>query len=303
MTFNVLSIAGTDPSGGAGSQADLKTFSALGVYGTSVITALVAQNTRGVAAIHQPPPAFVTAQLDTLFDDVRIDAVKIGMLGTAGVIGAVAAALRRHRPAFIVLDPVMASTSGDQLLAGDALAVLREELLPVVDLVTPNLAEAAALLGEDGAAASEREALGQLGRLHRLCPGVLLTGGHLGGAESVDLLLVDGTITRLRAPRVATGNTHGTGCTLSAAIAALRPQRPDWAGAVTDAKDYLTGALLAADALDVGRGHGPVHHFHALWPAAPLEAADRDRGYSRGPNPRDSSTDLAMEAVSSPPVG
>ena len=266
MIFNVLSIAGTDPSGGAGSQADLKTFSALGVYGASVISAVVAQNTQGVAASHHLPPAFVTAQLDTLFDDVRIDAVKIGMLGTAGIVAAVAAALLRHRPAFIVLDPVMVATSGDQLLAGDALAALREELLPVVDLVTPNLAEAAALLGEDEAAVSEEEALGQLERLHRLCPGVLITGGHLGGAESVDLLLLDGTITRLRAPRVPTRNTHGTGCTLSAAIAALRPQRPDWAGAVTDAKDYLTGALLAADALDVGHGHGPVHHLHALWP-------------------------------------
>ncbi|TFB56300.1 bifunctional hydroxymethylpyrimidine kinase/phosphomethylpyrimidine kinase [Cryobacterium tagatosivorans] len=214
MIFNVLSIAGTDPNGGAGSQADLKTFSALGVYGTSVISALVAQNTRGVAAIRHVPPPFVIAQLDTLFDDVRIDAVKIGMLGTAGVVEAVAAAMRRHRPAFIVLDPVMVATSGDQLLAGDALAALREELLPVVDLVTPNLAEAAALLGEHEAA-NEEEALGQLERLRRLCPGVLITGGHLGGAESVDLLLVDGTITRLRAPRVPTRNTHGTGCTLS----------------------------------------------------------------------------------------
>ena len=265
MVFNVLSIAGTDPSGGAGSQADLKTFSALGVYGTSVISALVAQNTRGVAAIHQPPPAFVTAQLDTLFEDVRIDAVKIGMLGTAGVVAAVAAALRRYRPAFIVLDPVMVATSGDQLLAGDALAALRAELLPVVDLVTPNLAEAAALLGEVEAV-SETEMLGQLERLHLLCPGVLITGGHLGDTESVDFLLVDGTITRLSAPRVPTRNTHGTGCTLSAAIAALRPQRPDWASAVTDAKHYLTGALLGADTLDVGRGHGPVHHLHALWP-------------------------------------
>ncbi|TFB55381.1 bifunctional hydroxymethylpyrimidine kinase/phosphomethylpyrimidine kinase [Cryobacterium tagatosivorans] len=241
----------------------MKTFSALGVYGTSVISALVAQNTQGVAAIHHLPPAFVTAQLDTLFDDVRFDAVKIGMLGTAGVVAAVAAAVRRHRPAFIVLDPVMVSTSGDQLLAGDALAALREELLPVVDLVTPNLAEAAALLGEHEAS-NEKEALGQLERPRRLCPGVLITGGHLGGAESVDLLLVDGTITRLRAPRVPTRNTHGTGCTLSAAIAALRPQRPDWVGAVADAKYYLTGALLTADALEVG--HGPVHHLHALWP-------------------------------------
>lgn len=265
MIFNALSIAGTDPSGGAGIQADLKTFSALGVYGTTVISALLAQNTQGVAAIHQVPGDFVTAQLQNLFDDVRIDAVKIGMLGTADVIGAVAAALKRHRPPHIVLDPVMVATSGDRLTTAEAMRALRAELLPVVDLVTPNLPEAAALLGEDEAA-SEEDMSGQLERLHRLCPGVLIKGGHLDGPECVDLLQIDGTVTRLRAPRVPTRHTHGTGCTLAAAITALRPQRPDWARAVADAKDYLTGALRAADTLDVGHGRGPVHHFHASWP-------------------------------------
>ena len=264
---NVLTIAGTDPSGGAGIQADLKAFSALGAYATTVVTALVAQNTRGVRAVHQVPADFVTAQIDVLFEDVRIDAVKIGMLGDAGTVRAVAAALRRHAPPYVVVDPVMVAKSGDRLLAADAVQALREELLPHADLVTPNLPEAADLLGV-AEAHDETEMRGQLDRLGRLCPAVLLKGGHLSGAQSPDLLLVDGQVTRLVADRVNTRNTHGTGCTLSAAIAALRPQRPDWATSVGEAKDYLTAALLASDRLDVGHGHGPQHHFHAWWPAA-----------------------------------
>ncbi|MDQ1608527.1 MAG: hydroxymethylpyrimidine/phosphomethylpyrimidine kinase [Microbacteriaceae bacterium] len=264
MIHNVLSIAGTDPSGGAGVQADLKTFSALGVYGMTVATALVAQNTRGVSAIHHVPADFLTRQLETLFEDVRVDAVKIGMLGTADTVRAVATALTTYRPAYVVLDPVMVASSGDRLLAANAISTLCEELLPVVDLVTPNLAEAAVLLGEDEAT-SEDEALAQLERLQALIPGILITGGHLGGDESVDLLAIDGSVTRLGSPRVQTRNTHGTGCTLSAAIAALRPQRPDWASAVSDAKDYVTGALRGADALEVGSGRGPLHHFQGVW--------------------------------------
>lgn len=266
MIVNALTIAGTDPSGGAGIQADLKTFSALGVYGTAVVTALVAQNTCGVAAIHQVPADFVTAQLECLFEDVRIDAVKIGLLGTAEVIDSVVALLARHRPPVVVLDPVMVATSGDRLLTADAARALRDRLLPLVDLVTPNLPEAAVLLGED-VAADEDDMIDQLDRLRRLGPAVLLKGGHLLGPDSVDLLHADGTTTRLSAVRVRTRNTHGTGCTLSAALAALRPQHPDWASTARAAKDYLTGALLGADSLDVGHGHGPVHHFHALWPA------------------------------------
>jgi hydroxymethylpyrimidine/phosphomethylpyrimidine kinase len=264
MIRNVLSIAGTDPSGGAGVQADLKTFSALGVYGMTVATALVAQNTRGVAAIHQVPADFITRQLETLFEDVRVDAVKIGLLATADTVRAVAAALATHRPPYVVLDPVMVASSGDRLLAADAVSTLREELLPLVDLVTPNLAEAAVLLGEDEAG-DEDETLAQLERLQRLTPGILITGGDLGGDESVDLLAIDGSVTRLRSPRVQTRNTHGTGCTLSSAIAALRPQRADWRSSISDAKDYVTGALLAADALEVGGGRGPLHHFHGVW--------------------------------------
>lgn len=265
MIFNTLSIAGTDPSGGAGMQADLKTFSALGTYGMSVVTAVVAQNTQGVRAIHQIPGDFVAQQLDILFDDVRVDSVKIGMLGNAEVIRAVAGALKQYRPAYIVLDPVMVATSGDRLLTLDAVSALREELLPLVDLITPNVPEAAYLLSENEAS-NEEEMHEQLKKLQRLSAGVLIKGGHLSGDESVDLLMIDGTTTRLVAPRVPTRNTHGTGCTLSAAIAALRPQRSDWVSAVSEAKNYLTAALTTSETLHVGHGSGPVHHFHSLWP-------------------------------------
>lgn len=278
MIPNVLTIAGSDPSGGAGIQADLKTFSALGAYGTAVLTALTAQSTRGVAAVHAVPPEFVAQQLSVLFDDVRIDAVKIGMLGDAPVVRAVAQVLRQHTPPYVVLDPVMVAKSGDRLLAPDAVDALRDELLPLADLLTPNLPEAADLLGQ-AQARDEAGMQDQLARLAGLTRGVLLKGGHLPGGldRSPDLLRVDGETVRLDAARIATGNTHGTGCTLSSACAALRPQRADWTSAVTDAKDYLTGALAGADQLDVGSGHGPTHHFHALWPAAGLPA-----GVSRG---------------------
>ncbi len=272
MIYNVLTIAGTDPSGGAGISADLKTFSALGAYGTAVITAVVAQNTHGVDGVHQLSGEVVSQQLQTLFADVRIDAVKIGMLGNADVVRAVADALERHRPPYVVLDPVMVAKSGDRLLAPDAVQALREQLLPRSDLITPNLPEAADLLGEQQAH-DEDTMHDQLGQLAGLTRGVLLKGGHLSGADSVDLLLVDGRRTRLSAPRIATTSTHGTGCTLSAAIAALRPQRPDWDSAVSDAKNYLTGAIAAADQLQVGSGHGPTHHFYATWRRPTTDAA------------------------------
>lgn len=267
MIYNVLSIAGTDPSGGAGISADLKTFSALGVYGTAVITAVVAQNTRGVDAVQQLSGEFVEQQLVTLLDDVRIDAVKVGMLGTVDVVQAVASVLKRYELPYVVLDPVMVAKSGDRLLAADAVRALREDLLPVCDLVTPNLPEAADLLGEEEAA-DEAEMHAQLERLTELTRGALLKGGHLQGVSSVDLLYMDGKFTRLAAPRITTTNTHGTGCTLSAAIAALRPQHSDWTTAVALAKGYLTGAIAASGQLDVGSGHGPTHHFHSVWPSA-----------------------------------
>ncbi|MFB4283342.1 bifunctional hydroxymethylpyrimidine kinase/phosphomethylpyrimidine kinase [Nonomuraea sp. MTCD27] len=261
----VLSIAGTDPSGGAGIQGDLKTFSALGAYGMTVVTALVAQTTTGVTGIHEVPAEFVAAQLDTLLTDVPADAVKIGMLGTAPLIKAVAAALDTYRPPFVVLDPVMVAKSGDRLLPADAVAELRETLLPRADLITPNLPEAADLLGEEPARGLS-EMHGQARRLRALgARQVLLKGGHLDGDTCVDVLATPEGVIELAAPRVDTRNTHGTGCTLSSAIAALRPRHDDWPGAVRAAKTYLTEALRAADTLGVGHGHGPVHHFHAIW--------------------------------------
>jgi len=260
----VLSIAGLDPSGGAGVLADVKTFSALGAYGTGVLTAVTAQSTQGVTAVQHLDPGLVTAQLETLLDDVAVDAVKIGMLGGAAVVRAVADVLRRHRLPHVVLDPVMVATSGDRLLDQAAVAALRDELLPLCDLVTPNLPEAADLLGEPEAR-DEAGMRDQLVRLSALAPGVLLKGGHLDDAESVDLLAVDGTTTRLSAPRVRTRNTHGTGCTLSSAAAALRPRSSGWPDAVRAAKDYVTAAIVGSDQLHVGSGHGPLHHFVRLW--------------------------------------
>lgn len=264
MIFNCLSIAGTDPSGGAGMQGDLKTFSALGTYGMSVVTAVVAQSTQGVEGIHQLSGGFVTQQLEVLFQDVRVDSVKIGMLGSAEVIQAISKFIKRFNPPYVVLDPVMISSSGNRLVDEDAINLLRDELLPIVDLVTPNLPEAACLLGMKEAT-NEEMMRAQLEELCRLSPGVLLKGGHLHGIESVDLLKIDGEMTRFSERRIQTNNTHGTGCTLSAAIAALRPQRSDWASAVSDAKNYLTGALVASELLQVGRGRGPLHHFHESW--------------------------------------
>lgn len=260
-----LTIAGSDSSGGAGIQADLKTFSALGAYGASVITALTAQNTRGVTDIHTPPAAFVTAQLDAVFQDLDVDAVKLGMLANAEVVHAVAAALQRYRPRFVVLDTVMISKSGHALLQPDAVSALRETLLPLADLITPNLPEAAALLGVPQAQ-NEAEMTEQAEALRRLgARNVLMKGGHLASVESPDWLINDAGSERFNAPRIAAHNTHGTGCTLSAALAALRPQRDNWSSTTRDAKHYLHSALAASDRLRVGHGIGPVHHFHALW--------------------------------------
>ena len=263
-----LTIAGSDPSGGAGIQADLKTFSALGVYGTSVITALTAQNTCGVTGVHVVPVEFVTQQLETLVADVRIDAIKIGMLANAPIVGAVADFLRRHPHDFVVLDPVMVATSGDRLLDDDAVQAMRD-LMPLTSIVTPNLAEAAVLLDTRPARSLPDMRLHAMALQGLGAPRVLIKGGHHDdGSEAVDLLLdVDGEA-RLHAPRVDTVNTHGTGCTLSSALAALRPQRDSWFEAALDAKTWLTAALGAADILEISHGtggHGPVHHFHQIW--------------------------------------
>ncbi|VVE32440.1 bifunctional hydroxymethylpyrimidine kinase/phosphomethylpyrimidine kinase [Pandoraea iniqua] len=263
-----LTIAGSDSSGGAGIQADLKAFSALGAYGASVITALTAQNTRGVTDIHTPPATFVTAQMDAVFQDLDVDAVKLGMLANAEVVRAVAAGLRRYQPRFVILDTVMISKSGHALLQPDAVAALRDELLPLADLITPNLPEAAALLGV-APATNEDEMEQQAQALRALgARNVLVKGGHLGGDLSPDWLVSAEGVERFNAPRIAAHNTHGTGCTLSAALAALRPRRSDWSSTVRDAKAYLNGALAASDELRIGHGIGPVHHFHAIWPKA-----------------------------------
>ena len=266
MIATALTIAGSDSGGGAGIQADLKTFSALGVYGASAITALTAQNTRAVVAIHDAPADFVAAQIDAVFDDIRVDAVKIGMLGRAEVIEAVAAGLERHGASRVVLDPVMVAKSGDALLRPAAVASLRARLVPLATVITPNLPEAAVLLDEpaDAVAADMAAACARLARLG--AGHALLKGGHLEGPESVDYLCGEGVSRRFAAPRVATRNSHGTGCTLSSAIAAHLARGLDVAEAVERAKDYVTRALGAADALAVGGGRGPVHHFHALWP-------------------------------------
>ena len=271
-----LTIAGSDSSGGAGIQADLKTFSALHVYGASVITALTAQNTRGVQSIHDVPPDFVAAQIESVFSDLTIGAVKIGMLSQPSVIDIVAAGLERHNARNVILDPVMIATSGDRLISDAASARLRERLLPLALVLTPNLPEAAALLGE-AVARDEAEMEAQGRRLLDLgATSVLMKGGHLDGPESVDIFVYREGAGRLEAPRVATRNTHGTGCTLSSAIAAMLASGSNLVEAVVQAKNYLTDALRAADKLQIGGGSGPVHHFHETWkgpdPAASARA-------------------------------
>jgi hydroxymethylpyrimidine/phosphomethylpyrimidine kinase len=265
-----LTIAGSDSSGGAGIQADLKTFAALGVYGASVLTALTAQNTTGVTGIHLVPPDFVTTQIDAVFADLKVRAVKIGMVAQLATIEAIAAALERWRPAHVVLDPVMVATSGDRLLAEEAVAALRTRLMPLVTIVTPNLPEAAALLNEPIAAdAAAIEAQGR--RLLGLgCPAVLIKGGHGEGAESIDHLITSDGVTALAAPRIATANTHGTGCSLSSAIAAELAKsadlkRADLKTAVRNAKAFISAAIAQADRFTVGHGHGPIHHFYRFY--------------------------------------
>jgi hydroxymethylpyrimidine/phosphomethylpyrimidine kinase len=260
-----LTIAGSDSSGGAGIQADLKTFAALGVYGASAITALTAQNTKGVSGIHAVPAAFVTAQIDAVFSDLEVGAVKIGMVAQAESIDAIAAALARWKPCHIVLDPVMVATSGDRLLAADAVEALRTKLMRLASVITPNLPEAAALLDEP-IARSEAEIVSQGRRLLGLgCRAVLIKGGHGEGSESIDYLVEAETMIALAAPRVATKNTHGTGCSLSSAIAAGLAKGEELEQAVRNAKSWISAAIEAADRFSVGHGHGPIHHFHKFY--------------------------------------
>ena len=265
----LLTIAGSDSGGGAGIQADLKTFAAHGAYGMSVVTAVTAQNTRAVTAVHALPPELVAAQIDAVFEDLGVDAVKIGMLAEASIVHAVAERLRAHgagragrgagREVPVVLDPVMVAKSGDPLLAPDAVAALRDELLPIATLATPNLPEAERLSGLSGRSEPEREAIAR--RLAARGPAVLVKGGHGEGDEVVDLLVDGETVHRFAGPRIATSATHGTGCTLSSAIAARLAAGEPLAAAVGGAIDYLRRAMTAAPRL--GRGHGPVAHWVA----------------------------------------
>jgi hydroxymethylpyrimidine/phosphomethylpyrimidine kinase len=265
---NVLSIAGSDPSGGAGIQADLKAFSARGCYGMAVVTALTAQNTRGVSAVVPLDPAFVAEQIRMVFADIRVDAVKIGMIANAGIASAVAEALKPQRGIPVVLDPVMIAKGGASLLDPDAVQALKSELLPLATLLTPNLPEAAALLG-DPDAVDRRIMESQAVRLTALGPkAVLVKGGHLGAGESPDVLVSEGQVSWFEAGRIETRNTHGTGCSLSSAVAAELAKGQDPQQAVSMAKAWLAQAVRSSAQLTVGSGHGPVHHFHALWPAS-----------------------------------
>jgi hydroxymethylpyrimidine/phosphomethylpyrimidine kinase len=264
MTPIALTIAGSDSSGGAGIQADLKTFAALGVYGASAITALTAQNTRGVDAVHVVPPDFVLAQMKAVARDLKVDAIKIGMLATGTVIAVVAEGLGDFAGVPVVLDPVMVAASGDALLDDDAVATLRSKLLPLATLITPNLPEAAKLL-DATEARDEREMAEQAQKIKALgAQAMLIKGGHAKGAKAVDLLIDGEGEMRLEAPRVATNNTHGTGCTLSSAIAAELAKGATLREAVAKAKVYITAAIGAADERRIGPGRGPVPHGHAL---------------------------------------
>ncbi|MBT2517717.1 bifunctional hydroxymethylpyrimidine kinase/phosphomethylpyrimidine kinase [Streptomyces sp. ISL-90] len=294
----VLSIAGTDPSGGAGIQADLKSIAAVGGYGMSAVTALVAQNTRGVRSVHVPPAAFLAEQLDAVSDDVVIDAVKIGMLANAEIIRTVADWLRREKPQVVVLDPVMIATSGDRLLDADAEAeAALRELLPLAHLITPNLHEQAVLAGEPRAA-TWTEALAQAERLSAtLGVLVLAKGGHLGGTAAPDALVdasgssgggrVDASVAtdasgaapaapriiEFPGERIETTNTHGTGCSLSSAVATLRADLGSWEAAVIEARRWLRESIAHGASLEVGEGHGPISHFAGLWERGGLRTA------------------------------
>ncbi|MDI7276069.1 MAG: bifunctional hydroxymethylpyrimidine kinase/phosphomethylpyrimidine kinase [Anaerolineae bacterium] len=264
--YRALTIAGSDSGGGAGIQADLKTFSALGCYGMSVLTALTAQNTVAVTGIHPVPPQFIAQQIDAVMQDIGVDAVKIGMLHSSEVIRTVAERLAHYRVGRIVVDPVMVAKSGAKLLQDEAVEALREVLLPLATVITPNLPEAAVLLERPISDLAEMQeacrALAELGP-----QAVYLKGGHLGGKQSPDVLYVreDRSLRVLKAPRVETRNVHGTGCTLSSAIAAYLAQGYSVRQAVERAKAYMTAALRAGAAYRLGQGHGPVHHFHRYW--------------------------------------
>jgi hydroxymethylpyrimidine/phosphomethylpyrimidine kinase len=258
-----LTIAGSDSGGGAGIQADLKTFSALGVYGASAITALTAQNTLGVQAVEAVPPAFVSQQIHSVLSDLDVRAAKTGMLATSAVIDAVLAGLAPRADLPLVVDPVMIATSGDPLIADEAIATVRTRLLPRATLLTPNLAEAARLLEAREASDEQSQAAQGRALLAHGAAAVLVKGGHGRGPEVVDVLVTADGVRAFRRPRLDTPHTHGTGCTLSAAVAAGLARGLDLPSAVGAAQDYVWHGLLSGRDLGVGRGRGPVDHLWA----------------------------------------
>ena len=262
----VLTIAGSDSGGGAGIQADLKTMAAIGCYGMSVITALTAQNTRGVSGIHPVPPPFAADQIAAVFSDIGADAVKIGMLYSAQLIEVIARQLKKYGAENIVLDPVMVAQSGDKLLQDDAVQAIQEYLMPLADVVTPNIPEAEVLLnrsipGLEGMQTAAKALAGHGSR------SILIKGGHLEDGDSTDLLYLAGEdrFVRLAAKRIASKNNHGTGCTLSSAIASYLARGNDIENAVRKAKTYIQNAIRAGADYTIGHGHGPVHHFFEFW--------------------------------------
>ena len=262
----VLTIAGSDSGGGAGIQADLKTFSAIGCYGMSVITALTAQNTRGVKGIHAVPPAFAVQQIEAVFSDMGTDAVKIGMLYSAELIEAVSEALKKHKARKIVLDPVMVAQSGDKLLHDDAIEAIKTHLMPLADVVTPNIPEASVLCGGQLKYRSDIESAAETLAQHG-SRSILIKGGHGDENKSTDLLFLarENRFVRLAADRIKTNNNHGTGCTLSSAIASYMARGNDIEAAVQKAKMFMNQAIAAGANYKLGHGHGPVHHFFQWW--------------------------------------
>lgn len=295
----VLTIAGSDSGGGAGIQADIKAISATGSYACSVITAITAQNTLGVSAIFPIPLEHVEKQLDAVFSDIHVSAVKIGMLADADIIRVVAAKIRQYQPKFLVLDPVMVATSGDPLLEKSAISSLKSELLGLADVITPNLPEAALLIDRP-VPRNEAEMMQMVNDLRQLgARTVLLKGGHLSDSpESVDLLITANKVERLSATRIDTQNTHGTGCTLSSAIASYLAQGESLTDAVAKAKAYLHAALAQADTLNIGQGHGPVHHFFAL--DNPVEKSQGNRADIVVNHLPEDATGKAPEAIYEP---
>jgi len=261
-----LSIAGSDPSGGAGIQADLKTFSACGCYGATVIVAVVDENTIGVTDVHPIPVQFVTGQIKSVLDDIGANAIKIGMLHSSELIRGVKETLAKYNIKNIVLDPVMVATSGDKLLQDEAIETLKTELVPFVRVITPNIPEAEILLGRKINNQEELPAIAKELSFGRSVS-VLLKAGHLSDEELIDVFYNAETdeVIRLGSKRIHTQNTHGTGCTFSSAIAAFLAQGLELNAAVKNAKDYMTKVIIAGAEYEIGKGHGPVHHFFNFW--------------------------------------